>query len=263
VGEKVARRVEKVPMSEVSETRFARMPEFETGPGQTILPEVHVVLQLAGDRFGRLIASPELGLTRPFDARFAKWLMHVASDLMHAFEQACFAFIGGDEISLLFGVGSEGFGRGGYRFAIRIAAHASVRLSLHAGRVATFVPHVFQLPSDGWMLRYFAWRQDALHSFGIDRYCRTALMKSGLDEAAVRRVMSELSDEEKREVLHEHGIDYGAAPAWQRRGILVGRGAPTNGSGGDVVLDSALPAGDEFIEALRRVWEAGGASHPK
>lgn len=230
---------------------FARMADFETGPGQTILPEVHIVLQLVGDRFGRIIADPEMGLERPFDAKFAKWLLHVASDLLHAFEQARFAYIGGDEISLLFGAGAEGFGRGGYRFAIRVAAQASVRMSLHVGRVATFVPHVFQLPTDDWMARYFEWRQHSLTSYGIDRYCRAALAKSGLDEAAVRRVLVELSESEKHEVLVEHGVAFEDAPSWQRRGVLVSRAAGGNGSGAGLVIDSTLPEGPLFSEVMR------------
>lgn len=232
------------------------MADFETGPGQTILPEVHVVLQLVGDRFGRLIANPELGLSRPFDPRFAKWLLQVSTDLLHSFEQARFAYLGGDELSLLFGAGSEGFGRGGYRFAIRVAAQASVRLSLLTGRVTTFVPHLFQLPTDEWMLRYFSWRQHGLHAFGIDRYCRAALARSGLDEAAVRRVLAELSDEEKREVLAEHGVRYEASPQWQRRGMLVWRHPRANGEGAELMIDSALPDGDAYGEVLRRIVTA-------
>ena len=252
--------------------QFARMAEFETGPGQTILPEVHVVLQLVGDRFGRIIADPAMGLERPFDATFAKWLLHVASDLLHAFEQARCAYLCGDEISLLFGAGAAGFGRGGYRFAIRVAAQASVRMSLHVGRVVTFVPHVFQMPTDEWMARYFEWRQHGLTSYGIDRYCRAALAKSGLDEGAVRRVLVELSETEKHEVLVEHGVEFEAAPAWQRRGVLVtrapderaagtlgngsgGNGSQGNGadSGGGLVIDSSLPEGRLFAQVLREL----------
>jgi len=230
------------------------MAAFETPPGQTILPEVHVVLRLVGDRFGRLLADPELNLQRPFDPKFAKWQLHVATDLLRSFEQARFAFVGGDELSLLFGRGEAGFGRGGYRFAIRVAAQASVRLSLHTTKVATFVPHVFQLPTDEWMLKYFLWRQEALTSYGIDRYCRMSLLKSGLDEAAVRRILVELSDSEKLEVLTEHEIDFEAAPSWQRHGVLVWRKPPTaEAEDAEFVIDSELPEAEAYRELLRSI----------
>src|SRR5262245_27262114 len=101
-------------MTDTTIDRLARMAEFETGPGQSILPEVHVVLRLEGDRFGRLASNPDLQLERPFDARFGKWLLQVASHLMNKFPQARFAYVGVDEVSLLFGTGTEGFGPGGF-----------------------------------------------------------------------------------------------------------------------------------------------------
>jgi tRNA(His) 5'-end guanylyltransferase len=244
-------------MAEKEAERLGRMAEFETGPGQSILPEVHVVLRLEGDRFGRLSSNPELQLERPFDPRFGKWLLQVASHVMNKFPQARFAYVGADEISLLFGLGTDGFGPGGFRFAIRVAAQAGARLSLLVGEVATFNPRLYQLPHADWVVRFFAWRQGALLSQAIDRYCRSTLQRSGLDEGAVRRVLSDLSDSEKREVLHEHGLDFESLPLWQRRGVLVSRNLPGNG-GAPLLIDTTLPEGVAYEEVVRRI--AAGAA---
>jgi tRNA(His) 5'-end guanylyltransferase len=226
--------------------------EFETPPGQAVLPEVHVALRLDGDRFGRLRARPDLRLEAPFDARFGKWVLQVASAVLREHPQARFAYVGDDEISVLFGRGAEGFGPGGFRFAIRVAAQASGQLSLLIGQVATYGPRVFQLPTDDWAVRYFAWRQAVILSQSLDRYCRAALSLSGLDEAASRRVLAGLSDVEKQEVLSEHGIDVAAAPTWQRRGVLVWR-KPGGEGDAALVIDTELPDGEAFERFVRRV----------
>jgi tRNA(His) 5'-end guanylyltransferase len=226
--------------------------EFETGPGQAVLPEVYVVLRLEGDRFGRLRADRRFGLDNPFDVRFTKWMLQVTSELMHAHGQVRMAFVGGDEISLLFGRGAEEFGPGGFRFGIRVASHASARLSLLFGDVATFGPRVYQLPSEEWVVRYFLWRHSVARSYAIDRYCRVTLARSGLDEAAARRVLAGLSDDEKLEVLTEHGFDFATTPVWQRRGTLVWRKPAGNGEPA-LVVDTELPEGDAYGEFLRRL----------
>jgi len=211
-----------------------------------------VVLRLEGDRFGRLYGDARLKLERPFDPRFGKWLLQVTTDLMRQFGQVRLAYVAGDEVSLLFGRGAEGFGPGGYRFAIRVAAQASARLSLLVGEVATFTPGLYQLPSDEWLVRYFAWRQVALAAYAVDRYCRMTLARSGLDESAVRRVVADLSDDEKREVLGEHGLDFAQVPAWQRRGVLVLRKTAPNG-GNPLLIDAELPDGNAYEDAIRKI----------
>lgn len=239
-------------MQERSRERPGLIAEFETGPGQAILPEVHVVLRLEGDRFGRLRAREDLHLESPFDPRFGKWMLQVAAGVLGDYPQARVAFVGGDEISILFGRGAEGFGPGGFRFAIRVAGQATGRLSLLVGEVATFLPRLYQLPSDDWAVRYFLWRQSELVAYALDRYCRVTLARSGLDEAAGRRVLTGLSIDEKREVLSEHGIDIDATPAWHRRGVLVWRKPEPNG-GPPLLVDTDLPEGDGYGELLRRV----------
>ena len=239
-------------MDDSQPERPGLLAEFDAGPGQSILPEVHVVLRLEGDRFGRLRARPELQMESPFDARFGKWVIQVASALLQEHPQARFAYLGDDEISFLFGRGAEGFGPGGFRFAMRLAAEASGRLSLLVGQVATYGPKVFQLPTEDWVVRYFAWRQAVILSQSVDRYCRAALTQSGLDEAAGRRVLAGLSDDEKLEVLSEQGIDFAATPTWQRRGVLVWRKPGAEGSS-TLVIDTELPDGEAFERFVRRI----------
>jgi len=229
---------------------LGRMPEFETELGTPILPDVHVVVRLQGDRFGRLYASEKLGLERPFDARMGKWLLQAASHALRENAEARFAYVGGDEISILFGQGPEGFGPG-ERFSLRLSARTTGRLSLLMGGVAAFYPRIYQFPSDDWMVRYFVWRQETLISFAVDRYCRWALGRSGLDEVATRRVLADLSDDDKVEILSEHGIDFSGTPIWQRRGALVWRRIDAGETA--LVIDTALPVGHAYDETVRRI----------
>ena len=124
-----------------------------------------------------------------------------------------------DEISLLFHLQDETFGRKERKLLSILAAEASVAFSMQTGRAAIFDNRLIPLPTADNVVDYFRWRQEDAHRNSLNSHCYWALRKEGMSADNVQKRMSGISNGQKNEILFERGINYNDLPLWKKRGI--------------------------------------------
>lgn len=126
-----------------------------------------------------------------------------------------------DEISLLFHLNEDTFGRKERKLLSILAAEASVAFSMHTGKHAVFDCRLVPLPTIDHVVDYFRWRQEDAHRNSLNSHCYWALRKEGISANEAQKRMSGISISEKNELLFERGINYNDLPLWQKRGISM------------------------------------------
>lgn len=124
-----------------------------------------------------------------------------------------------DEISLLFHLRDESFGRKERKLLSILAAEASVTFSMQVGRAAVFDNRLIPLPSADNVVDYFRWRQEDAHRNSLNSHCYWILRKEGVSAANAQKRMLGITNGQKNEILFERGINYNDLPLWQKRGI--------------------------------------------
>ena len=124
-----------------------------------------------------------------------------------------------DEISLLFHMDDDTFGRKERKLLSILAAEASVTFSMHTGKHAVFDCRLIPLPTAGHVVDYFRWRQEDAHRNSLNSHCYWALRKEDISANKAQKRMSGISNSEKNELLFERGINYNDLPSWQKRGV--------------------------------------------
>src|ERR1700736_5479120 len=84
-----------------------------------------------------------------------------------------------DEISLLFGLGENSFGRKLRKLISVLAGEASAKFSLLLGAVASFKSRISQLPSLELVVDYFRWRSEDAHRNALNAHCYWLQRKQG------------------------------------------------------------------------------------
>jgi tRNA(His) guanylyltransferase len=247
------------------------MRAFETALDPNVLPEVFMVARLDGRGFTRLTKEVH-PFEKPFDRRFHDLMRQTAEHLMtNCGLGVSYAFSQSDEISLLFGPDSDGFGRKLRKLLSILSGEASARFSLLLGSVAVFDCRVSQLPSAGLVVDYFRWRAEDAHRNALNAHCYWLLRRQGRDVGQATEALRGLSTSAKNEFLFRGGINFNDLPAWQKRGSgLYWQGYERPGvnpvTGERVVArrrrichDLELPTSDAYSAFLRGLIERAGA----
>jgi tRNA(His) guanylyltransferase len=125
----------------------AKMRVFETAHDHCVLPGIHMVARLDGRGFTRLTKDVHK-FTAPFDERFRDLMLDTTAHLM---AESGFSFLYGytesDEISLLFRLDDNSFGRKLRKLESILAGEASAKFSLLLGAIAVFDCRICQLPN--------------------------------------------------------------------------------------------------------------------
>ena len=87
-----------------------KMRIYEQSLDQVLLPETYMVARLDGRGFTRL-TKEIYKFEAPFDERFRDMMVHTVEGLMNCGFRIVYAFTESDEISLLFDVSEDAFGR--------------------------------------------------------------------------------------------------------------------------------------------------------
>jgi tRNA(His) guanylyltransferase len=124
-----------------------------------------------------------------------------------------------DEISLLFGLEENSFGRKLRKLISILAGEASAKFSLLLGAVASFDCRISQLPSLKLVVDYFRWRNEDAHRNALNAHCYWLLRKQGKDVAEATAGLKGISVAHKNELLFRHGVNFNDLPLWQKRGI--------------------------------------------
>jgi tRNA(His) guanylyltransferase len=195
-----------------------RMRVFETNMDQCVLPELYIVARLDGKSFTKL-TKELLDFERPFDIRFRDAMVQTTKHLMNCGFNIVYGYTESDEISLLFQLDENSFGRKIRKLTSVLAGEASACFSLALNTMAVFDCRIIPLPNEKLVIDYFRWRAEDANRNALNAYCYWKLRDQGLPSSMVTNKLSGLSVGDKNEILYQQGINYNDLPAWQKRGI--------------------------------------------
>lgn len=195
-----------------------KMRVYETSSDLCVLPGIYMVARLDGRSFTRLTKERDQ-FEVPFDERFRDLMVATARSLMTCGFRVAYAYTESDEISLLFDLKEQLFGRKLRKYNSTLAGEASSQFSLRLGQAASFDCRVCQLPNEQLVVDYFRWRNEDAARNALNAWCYWTLRKDGLSEQEATRRMSGRSVSQKNELLFQYGINFNELPSWQKRGV--------------------------------------------
>lgn len=195
-----------------------QMRVFETGFDLCVLPGLYMVARLDGRSFTRLTKEVH-PFEAPFDVRFRDMMLQSAEHLMGGCGfNVAYGFTQSDEISLLFGLEENNFGRKLRKLLSVLSGEASAKFSLLLGAVAAFDCRIAQLPSEELVVDYFRWRSEDARRNALNAHCYWLLRRQGKGVGEATAALRGLSVSAKNELLFQSGINFNDLPAWQKRG---------------------------------------------
>ena len=124
-----------------------------------------------------------------------------------------------DEISLLFNLNDNTFGRKLRKLNSILAGEASAKFSLLLGDMACFDARISELPTKELVIDYFRWRNEDAHRNALNSYCYWTLRRNGKSVGQATGFLEGMSVADKNELLFQNGINFNDVPNWQKRGI--------------------------------------------
>lgn len=196
----------------------SKMRVYETASDRVVLPGMYMVARIDGKNFTRL--TKELhDFEKPFDERFRDYMIETVKHLMNAGFNFIYGYTESDEISLLFHINDNAYGRKLRKLISILAGEASAKFSLLLGSVAVFDCRISEFPNKGLVVDYFRWRNEDAHRNALSAHCYWQLRKTGLSATEATQRISKLSSADKNELLFTYQINYNNLPSWQKRGI--------------------------------------------
>lgn len=242
-----------------------KMRVFETAHDLCVLPGLYMVARLDGRSFTRLTKEVHQ-FEAPFDPRFRDLMVETAEYLMSGCGfNLIYGYTESDEISLLFGLEENSFGRKLRKLISILAGEASAKFTLLLGAVASFDGRISQLPSVDRVVDYFRWRNEDAHRNALNAHCYWLLRKQGQSVGAATGVLKGMSVAAKNELLFQQGVNFNDLPLWQKRGIGLyweeyNRPAENPVTGAQVLArrrrihrDFDLPMKDDYSAFLRKL----------
>ena len=197
-----------------------KMRCYEQSIDQHVLTDMYLVARLDGRSFSRL-TKEICDFEAPFDVRFRDMMVNTVKALMDCGFRVVYGFTESDEISLLFHVDEDTFGRKVRKFNSILAGTASAAFSLQLGQVAALDCRIVPLPNLERVKDYFLWRQEDAHRNALNAHCYWMLRKEGMSVKDATEMLEGKSISYKNELLFSHGINFDKLPSWQKRGIGV------------------------------------------
>ncbi len=195
-----------------------KMRVFETAHDYCVLPGMYIVARLDGRSFTRLTKEVHKFET-PFDERFRDIMLSTVEHLMNCGLDIIYGYTQSDEISLLFALEENSFGRKTRKVNSVLAGEASAKFSLILGDMACFDSRISQLPNVTEVVNYFRWRNQDAHRNSLNAHCYWCLRRDSKSATQATSLMKGLSVADKNELLFQHGINFNDLPNWQKRGV--------------------------------------------
>lgn len=193
---------------------------FETALDYAVIPNVYMVARIDGRSFTRL--TKELHqFERPFDEKFRDWMIETVKHLMTCGFNIIYGYTESDEISLLFDLNENTFGRKLRKFNSILAGEASAKFSLLLNDIAAFDCRIAQLPTQQDVVDYFRWRNEDAHRNALNAHCYWLLREQGKSVKETTETLEKQSTAFKNELLFENGINFNELPNWQKRGTGI------------------------------------------
>jgi hypothetical protein len=160
---------------------------------------------------------------------------------------------------------------GGISFVLDsvLASEAGGKFSLLLGDVAAFDCRISELPTEQLVVDYFRWRHEDAMRNALHGHCYWLLRGQGLTDRQATVRLEGRSIAERNELLFQHGINFNALPAWQKRGVGLWwvqaerpgvnprTGEATSARRWRLHREEELPLGDAYATLVReRIAEA-------
>ena len=187
---------------------------------QVLPPELYLVARLDGNRFNRL-TKEVCTFDAPFDTRFRDMMVETVKALMSYDFRVIYGFTESDEISLLFHLDEDTFGREVRKYNSLLAGVASASFSAQLGKQAIFFCRMLPLPTIERVQDYFLWRQEDAYRNSLNVHFYRMLRKQGKSVPEAAKMLEDHSVAFKNELLLQSGITFDKLPNWQKRGIGV------------------------------------------
>jgi len=219
------------------------MRVFETRNDTFVLPGLYMVARIDGRAFSHLTRDVH-AFDAPYDERFRDYMVGTVEHLMDCGFRVVYGYTQSDEISLLFHLEENTFGRKIRKFNSVLAGEASAKFSVLLGSVAAFDCRISQLPSSEHVVDYFRWRAEDAHRNALNAHCYWALRDKGQSATSANGQLIGMSVSKKNDFLFEQaGINFNELPDWQKRGVGVYKVA--------VEVDGKNPLTNESVSSLR------------
>lgn len=243
------------------------MRVFEAQNDTFVLPGIHMVARIDGRTFSQLTRNTEQ-FEAPYDDRFRDCMVATVVHLMDCGFRVIYGYTQSDEISLLFHLEDNTFGRKLRKYLSVLAGEASAKFSHTLGTVAAFDCRMCQLPSEQTVLDYFRWRAEDAHRNALNGHCYWSLRRNGMNADEANAYLMGFSVAQKNDFLFEKmGINFNDLPCWQRRGIGVYKertpiagsnpitGEATSSTRVHTKVDTELPMKDDYTQLIRSLME--------
>lgn len=196
----------------------AKMRVFETASDQCVLPEMYMVARIDGRSFTKLTKETH-NFECPFDITFRELMIKTTEHLMHSDFNLVYGYTQSDEISLLFALNEQLFGRKLRKLNSILVGEASAKFSLLLQDIGVFDCRISQLPTKDLVVDYFRWRHEDAFKNALGAHCYWLLRGKGQSVQQATNYLHGRTVAEKNELLFQHGINFNALPNWQKRGV--------------------------------------------
>lgn len=195
-----------------------KMRVYETTSDLCVLPGMYMVARLDGRSFTKL-TKETCQFEAPFDIQFRDLMTATAKSLMECGFRVIYSYTESDEISLLFNLDEQTFGRKLRKYNSILAGEASAQFSTKLGQPASFDCRVSQLPSEELVVDYFRWRNEDSARNALSAWCYWTLRKDGQNKEQATKQLIGMTVSQKNELLFQYGINFNTLPNWQKRGV--------------------------------------------
>jgi tRNA(His) guanylyltransferase len=154
-----------------------------------------------------------------FDQRFKSSIVETVKHLINFGFKISYGYTESDEISLLFNIDENSFGRKTRKLVSILAGEASAKFTQTMGTIGVFDCRIIPLPNKDLVVDYFRWRAEDANRNALNAWCYWKLREKGLSVAESTSQLEGKSVGDKNELLFQFGINYNDLPAWQKRGI--------------------------------------------
>jgi tRNA(His) 5'-end guanylyltransferase len=249
-----------------------QMRVYETSADYCVLPGLYMVARIDGRSFTKL--TKEIGkFETPFDIKFRDLMVETTKHLMNCGFKIIYGYTESDEISLLFDLDIDLFGRKLRKYNSILAGEASAKFSLLFKDIGVFDCRICQLPNEKVVIDYFRWRNEDAHRNALNAHCYWMLRKEGHNKKEATKYIENKSIAEKNELLFSHGINFNKVPNWQKRGIglyWIKEEKPGYNKKENIAvkverniikIDYDLPMRDEYSNFISKILENGKSGH--
>lgn len=256
------------------------MRAYEQSFDMYVAPKMYIVVRLDGRSFTKFTKNV-CKFEAPFDERFRDLMVETLRYLMeNSGFQTVYGFTESDEMSILFKLDDNTFGRKIRKINTTLAGEASAFftsllqkaindkiIEYNGDRlpIATFDCRVCPLPNIDVVKDYFVWRQEDACRNSLNGWCYWTLRKNGESARMATSILEGKGNSYKNELLFQNGINFNDLPTWQKRGVGIEfkevekegfnpyLGTKVISKRRVTVDDYELPYGDEYRNYIERL----------